>query len=325
MTEMPQELQKAGLPGTPSMVGYQLPSLTDLNTWLEIGQQLDELHEQQARRLSAVYWWIGDWLLFGEEHFPDEYSQGLDDFQRRYGDETLRNMRWVASKIPPVNRLTDLSWPKHRIVAMLSASEQAEVLKTASEEEWTVSELREEAKQRRRRDGYGISEPASTVSIGVSVFPSTTSSGDTVEKPVPAPTPVYHAVYATPDWRLTYLDDGMSTDDLRGALDEAKISENAVCFLWVHPIQTAKGIELMNSWGFDFKSCAVHVRELGDYLPTTEGCMWFRPMHDVLLVGARGLLPPVSVDDIEPSVLNERELSERVQEWLGGQHVYQVK
>jgi hypothetical protein len=322
MDEIPQELQKIGLPGTTSMVGYELPRLTDLKTWLEIGQQLEELHETQSRRLSAVYWWIGDWLVFGEEHFGEEHSQALDEITANYRDETLRNMAWVASRIPRVSRLTDLSWSKHQAAAALSAPDQEEVLDAAVEEGWSVNRIRDEVKQRRRRKAFV--EPAQSAPRL-----SSPSAATDIEVPREAPPtddlPAYYAVYASPKWRLSDLDEGDSTDDLKLALEGVKIAKDAVCFLWAHPAKLPNALDIMAAWGFRLKTCGVKVRPLGDYLPTTERCLWLKPMHEVLLVGGRGLLPPVNPSDGVPSVIENQETSlKHIGQWIGPDSVYEV-
>jgi hypothetical protein len=322
MTEMTHELQKIGLPGTASMVGYELPRLTDLKTWLEIGKQLEELHETQSRRLSAVYWWVGDWLVFGEEHFGEEHSQALDEITANYRDETLRNMAWVASRIPRVSRLTDLSWSKHQAAAALSAPDQEEVLNAAVEEGWSVNRIRDEVKQRRRRKAFV--EPAQSARL------SSPSAATDVEVPREAPPkddlPAYHAVYASPKWRLSDLDEGDTTEDLKSTLDGVKIAQDAVCFIWSHPAKLANALEVMAAWGFKLKTCAVRVRELGDYLSAIDRCLWFRPAHEVLLVGGRGILPPVDAGDLMPSVVNEtaEALCDTAQDWFGEGLVYRV-
>ncbi|MBT6275089.1 MAG: hypothetical protein HOI95_13235, partial [Chromatiales bacterium] len=67
-----------------NMASYVLPQHTDIKTWLEIGKALDDLLQSQETRMSMVYWWVGDWLVFGEKHFGEEHTQALDDFAATY-------------------------------------------------------------------------------------------------------------------------------------------------------------------------------------------------------------------------------------------------
>jgi hypothetical protein len=88
---------------------------------------------------EAVGFWIGDLILAGEREFGERCYQPWSD--RGFGVERLKGYAWVASRIPPVARVT-LSFSHHRAVAALPPIEQAMALSNALLEDWTVSELK---------------------------------------------------------------------------------------------------------------------------------------------------------------------------------------
>jgi len=60
----------------------------------------------------------------------DKYKHGKYEEAKKLGyeKETVRNYGWVSGKIKTVNRVTDLSWKHHQIVAKYPPEEQKEWL-----------------------------------------------------------------------------------------------------------------------------------------------------------------------------------------------------
>ena len=329
------------LPGKVTPAAYRLPDKLSWEEWYAVGLRLQEAEGRVAIRLSALWWWLGDWLRYGEQHWPKEFAQAVDELKARYSDTTLRQMMWVAERIPAVNRLTGLSWPKHRAVAALPEPEQRVVLEQVLEEGWTLPELRSEVSQRRRRSAYGIAStptlqtapPASGESSRTGAEQElSTAHAETIEdsfdegKEESELEPI-HAVYAVPHWRLGPSDEGVSEEDLRVALDDIVVASNAVAFIWAPPARLQAAMGVLRAWGFTYKTSAVRVRPPGDYLPSTDGCLWFRPRHELLLVGVRGILPPVAEDAWEGSVIESgpEELQQSLSAWMDGQPVYKIR
>src|SRR5438128_1677605 len=63
--------------------------------WLEIGAFIN-------RSEKSVHFWIGDWLNFGEKAWGERYKEALERTKFDYG--TLKNDKWVASRIPSERR-----------------------------------------------------------------------------------------------------------------------------------------------------------------------------------------------------------------------------
>lgn len=117
------KLEKHGL----TVVGN--PSYKD---WEEVGDFIKKAH-------GAVQFWRGDWLNFGENNY-DMWTQEFGTEVAAY--QTLRNEKWVASRVPMSRRRDNLSWSHHAEVADLSSEEQDSMLKVAEENEIPVSKFR---------------------------------------------------------------------------------------------------------------------------------------------------------------------------------------
>jgi hypothetical protein len=111
----------------------RLPSGLEMAAWLALGRQLHVVADSSA-------WWLGDWLVFGQNRFPDRYEQAIAESSLDY--QTLRNYAWVARKIPPELRRAELSFQHHAEVAALPEDERARWLDRAKEGGWSRSELR---------------------------------------------------------------------------------------------------------------------------------------------------------------------------------------
>ena len=89
---------------------------------------------------NNIRWWIGDWIIYGESHFPDKYSQALEGSMYAIG--TLRNAVYTCRNVPQENRVPTLSFEHHYEVAKLSPEEQKRKLADADIHHWTVRQLR---------------------------------------------------------------------------------------------------------------------------------------------------------------------------------------
>ena len=110
--------------------------------WMKKGQSLTHVVSVWNNHLR---WWIGDWLVYGEQMFPDRYTQACD--ASLYDVGSLRNASWVCRNVPPENRRNELSFEHHAQVASIKNSEeQRRWLQLAVEENLNVRELRKSIK-----------------------------------------------------------------------------------------------------------------------------------------------------------------------------------
>lgn len=113
--------------------GLALPKDTTYETWESIGKSI-----RLAGR--SVMWWLGDWLVFGDDHFKDKLSQAAD--VTGYDAGTLSNVMSVCRNVPHKNRC-GLSFEHHKEVAGLAPAQQEKFLDKAGRNHWTRAELRE--------------------------------------------------------------------------------------------------------------------------------------------------------------------------------------
>ncbi|WP_217554649.1 LmbU family transcriptional regulator [Streptomyces sp. GbtcB6] len=147
MTGIRQGRAPAGAPplGT-DRTSLRLPARLPLDDWLHIGHTLREAADSAA-------WWLGDWLVYGQDRFPERYRHAIDGTALDY--QTLRNYAWIARKFPPGRRRAGLSMQHHAEVAALPSALQDLWLDRAAAMTWSRNELR-----RRIRAGAVSPSPA---------------------------------------------------------------------------------------------------------------------------------------------------------------------
>ncbi|MFI7450086.1 LmbU family transcriptional regulator [Nonomuraea sp. NPDC049714] len=139
-------------------LGLRLPEDMSFESWQRIGDQLCVIADSST-------WWLGDWLVYGEESFPDRYRIALAKTSLSY--KTLRNYAWVARKFPVSRRRDKLSLQHHAEVAALPEAEQEIWLSRAEREGWPQSRLRREI-QAGRAQIKETDEASVTISVEVS-------------------------------------------------------------------------------------------------------------------------------------------------------------
>ncbi|MFF4413322.1 LmbU family transcriptional regulator [Streptosporangium sp. NPDC001559] len=110
-----------------------LPARLPIEEWMHIGQKLNSLND-------SVTWWLGDWLVYGQDRYPERYLKAVEETSLDY--QTLRNYAWIARKFPPGRRCSDLSMQHHAEVAALTPASQRFWLERAQRGGWSRNELR---------------------------------------------------------------------------------------------------------------------------------------------------------------------------------------
>jgi hypothetical protein len=112
-----------------------------LANWLDYGRRLGTLGR-------GVSWWIGDWLLYGNERYGEKYVRAAR--VTGYDAQSLMNMSYVASRFSYDRRREKLSWSHHAELAALTPAEQDRWLDLAAAERLSVHSLRLEVRAARR-------------------------------------------------------------------------------------------------------------------------------------------------------------------------------
>jgi hypothetical protein len=136
------ELSIARERGQLTTTGLKLRKGTPFDAWVAIGRRIGELS-------SASAWWLGDWLVFGEDCFGDRYKAAVAATGLEY--QTLRNYAWVARRVDASRRRSGLSLQHHAEVAALPEADQELWLLRAERLRWSRNELRRQLTTVRRR------------------------------------------------------------------------------------------------------------------------------------------------------------------------------
>lgn len=114
-------------------VGLQIPDNLTFDDWERAGRQLSGI-------LNSSSWWLGDWLVYGKDHYGDRYQRGIQAAGLRY--QTLRNYAWVSRRFDMDRRRPALSFQHHAELASLPTEEQDRWLDRAEKMKWTTKQLR---------------------------------------------------------------------------------------------------------------------------------------------------------------------------------------
>jgi len=121
------------------------------------------------------------------------------------------------------------------------------------------------------------------------------------------PTGEFGVVYADPPWAydnggvpnggVDHQYETMGIDEIK-ALDVPS-ADDAVLYLWTTVTHAQEAFELMEAWGFEYKTQAVwDKRNLGVGY-------WFRGGHELLYVGVKGDVSPPNADQRRSSIFRE--------------------
>ncbi len=103
--------------------------------WIECGRFVRSAGQ-------SVHLWIGDWLNYGEQTWPDKYLAAID--RTGLDIQTLRNDKWVTARIPIRIRKDRLSFDHYQTLARtdLEAEEMEGLLQEAVDKKISSSAFR---------------------------------------------------------------------------------------------------------------------------------------------------------------------------------------
>jgi hypothetical protein len=115
--------------------GLGLPDGLSFDSWREVGCQV-------ARFTNCSAWWLGDWLVYGEQAYDDRYEQAI--IGTSLGYQTLRNYAWVARKFLVSRRRDTRNFGHYAEVTALPDDEQDAWLARTERSNWSRKQLRRE-------------------------------------------------------------------------------------------------------------------------------------------------------------------------------------
>jgi hypothetical protein len=136
-----------------------LPSDLPFRAWKHIGEQILVFSDSTA-------WWIGDWLIFGRDKYPDRYQRAVEETSLDY--QTLRNYAWVAGRFAVSRRRDMLSFQHHVEVAKLPEDQQDLWLERAERSGWSRNELRRQLRSIRPHRAAKKEPPSHVVELSIS-------------------------------------------------------------------------------------------------------------------------------------------------------------
>jgi N6-adenosine-specific RNA methylase IME4 len=124
----------------------------------------------------------------------------------------------------------------------------------------------------------------------------------------PMPTGQYSIILADPPWQSDFSPTSARRTQRHypvKPLDELKqmkipSAENAMLFLWSTAPMLKQALELMEAWGFEYRTNAVWDKE------AFGTGYYFRNQHELLLVGKKGKFPTPAESNRSSSVIKER-------------------
>jgi hypothetical protein len=133
------------LPGFTSM-GFRPPAKMTLKQWSTAVKALSFYGK-------AISWAVGDIVSYGEDIFPEEHSQYLEEFLTSYDHTKVSQCANVARKFPMTERHEKLSFSHHVAVMSLDLPAAHKWLNKAEKEGWGNRELRAALKGDPDEDG----------------------------------------------------------------------------------------------------------------------------------------------------------------------------
>lgn len=146
-------------------VGLCLPDDLALEDWKLIGRQISAISD-------ASGWWLGDWLIYGQNRYPERYQRALEETGLDY--QTLRNYAWVARKYRPAERHENLSIQHHVEVAALPERQRHAWLSRAERFGWSRNKLREHVRASRSAESPAAIEERDAAFLRLTVDPEKT-------------------------------------------------------------------------------------------------------------------------------------------------------
>ena len=125
-----------------------IPRTVTFEQWDSLGSTLQTMNQ-------SIQFWLGDWIRFGEEMFPNRYSQAAA--LTGYQIKTLQNAAYVAGAVAPSRRREALDFGHHSAVASLCPAEQTALLEQAETERLSVQQVRTAATRLRATQNQAYS------------------------------------------------------------------------------------------------------------------------------------------------------------------------
>lgn len=128
------------------------------------------------------------------------------------------------------------------------------------------------------------------------------------KKKIPLPKEKFNIIYADPPWRYNFSQTNeRSVETHYSSMSLKQIKEmnipteaNAVLLLWTTAPKLREAFEVIDAWGFEYKTCAVWDKEI------IGMGYWFRGQHEILLLATKGKVKTPEPKNRFSSVIKSR-------------------
>lgn len=208
----PRRLQSLAGEVVATNVGLRFPKNLSYAEWVRAGRNV-------ARIASSSAWFIGDWLICGQNRYQDRYREAVEAVGLDY--QTVRNYAWVARRFPVERRREGLSFQHHAEVASLAPPDQDKLLAEAEERGWSRNALRAQARRARRGAEQVAAAPVEDVTAGEAVQPLKVDRGR-VDQWLRA---AAHSGSTLESWMISCLDQAATHVLTNAAPEQASVPE----------------------------------------------------------------------------------------------------
>jgi len=210
---------------------------------------------------GSVHAWLGDWLNYGESHYGETYTQALEATD--YEEGTLRNDKWIYSKVQLSERSDNLGVQHAQIIAPLPDEERKYWAEEIRKEAIPVRDLKKKIQERKFKQ---LPSP---------VVPKDKYNVIVIDPPWP-----YGTVYDPETRRVANPYPEMSLEDISAL--EIPAAEDCVMWLWTTHKFMFDAKQILEKWGFEYKACLVWDKEI-----IGMGA-WLRMQCEFCLLGIKG-------------------------------------
>ena len=256
-----------------------------LNTFVDVGNALLEIRDKRLYRQ--------DYSTF-EDYCNKQWNMARRTaYQLIDAAEVVENVRNCA-QILPTNE------SQARPLASLEPEEQIQawqrVIEKAPEGKITAAIVLEAAKeiQQEKREERRAERVEKIVEL--------TSNNRPVEG-----IGIFPVIYADPPWQYEHpISDSRRIENQYPTMETSEIcaipvnkitSPDAILFLWATTPMLKHGLEVMDAWGFEYRTSMVWVK------PSIGPGQWVRQRHEYLLIGVKGYIPTPKGADKPDSVI----------------------
>jgi hypothetical protein len=118
--------------------------------WIDIGRALTHV-------CMSTFWWIGDWILYGKQHYGVKISFDLAQQATAFTRTVLYKCVYAAKRFPPERRVEALTFNHHLALGKFVPELADKLLEEAVEYGYTSAQLRDMAneaigKKKRKKD-----------------------------------------------------------------------------------------------------------------------------------------------------------------------------